>query len=111
MPESFSVTAIDTAAGVQSTLRTDGAGFYNFPSLAVGTYDVEIVQKGFKTYQQSGIVLDANAAIRVDVKLELGQVAEKVVVASEAVHVGNPEHPDGRGDQRRENDRGPLERP
>jgi hypothetical protein len=81
------VTAIDAATGVRATLKTDGAGFYNFPSLPVGTYDVEIVQKGFKTYQQSGIVLDANAAIRADVKLELGEVAEKVVVASEAVHV------------------------
>ena len=53
----------------------------------MGTYNVEIVEKGFKTYQQAGIVLDANAAIRMDVKLELGEVAEKVVVASEAVHV------------------------
>ncbi len=82
-----SVAAVNTATGARSTLRTDGAGFYNFPSLSVGTYNVEIVEKGFKTYQQAGIVLDANAAIRVDVKLELGEVAEKVVVASEAVRV------------------------
>ncbi|MGA8104332.1 MAG: carboxypeptidase-like regulatory domain-containing protein, partial [Candidatus Acidiferrales bacterium] len=82
-----SVTAVNMATGARSTLKTDGAGFYNFPSLAVGTYNVEIVEKGFKTYQQAGIVLDANAAIRVDVKLELGEVAEKVVVASEAVRV------------------------
>src|SRR5271155_3360387 len=53
-----SVTTVNTATGVRSTLKTDGAGFYNFASLSVGTYDVEIVQKGFKTYQQAGIVLD-----------------------------------------------------
>ena len=82
-----SVSAVNTATGARSTLQTDGAGFYNFPNLSVGTYNVEIVEKGFKTYQQAGIVLDANAAIRIDVKLELGEVAEKVLVASEAVHV------------------------
>ncbi len=82
-----SVTAINIETGVRSTIKTDGAGFYNFPNLPVGTYDVEIVQKGFKTYRQAGIVLDANAAIRMDVKLELGEVTEKVQVTSEAVRV------------------------
>jgi hypothetical protein len=82
-----SVSAINTETGVRSVIKTDGAGFYNFPNLPVGTYDVEIVQKGFKTYREAGIVLDANAVIRLDVKLELGEVAEKVVVTSEAVHV------------------------
>ena len=82
-----SVTAIDMGTGVRSTIKTDGAGFYNFPNLPVGTYDVEIVQKGFKTYRQAGIVLDANAEIRVDVKLELGEITEQVQVTSEAVHV------------------------
>jgi hypothetical protein len=82
-----SVTAINMGTGVRSTIKTDGAGFYNFPNLPVGTYDVEIVQKGFKTYRQAGIVLDANAEIRVDVKLELGEITEQVQVTSEAVHV------------------------
>jgi Carboxypeptidase regulatory-like domain/TonB dependent receptor len=81
------VTAINTATGVKSTIKTDGAGFYNFPNLPVGTYDVEVVQKGFKTYRQTGIVLNANDVLKADVKLELGEVAEKVLVTSEAIHV------------------------
>jgi hypothetical protein len=66
---------------------TDKSGFYNFPDLAVGTYDLQVEQKGFKAFLQTHIVIDANSAIRADVKLELGEVSEKVTVVSEAVHV------------------------
>ncbi|HTP44738.1 MAG TPA: carboxypeptidase-like regulatory domain-containing protein, partial [Candidatus Acidoferrum sp.] len=81
------VTAINTQTGVQAVVHTDRSGFYSFPDLAVGTYNLQVEQKGFKTFQQSGIVVDANSAIRIDVKLELGEISEKVTVTSEAVHV------------------------
>src|SRR5580700_5511850 len=82
-----SVTATNTATGVQATIQTDGAGFYSFPNLAVGDYDIEVKQTGFKSYRRSGIHIDANSAIRADVKLEIGQVSESVTVNSDAVHV------------------------
>jgi len=81
------VTATNAQTGTTFTVKTDGKGFYSFPDLAVGDYDVEVKQAGFKTYRQSAIHIDANAAIRVDVKLVLGEVSEKVTVTSEAVHV------------------------
>jgi hypothetical protein len=81
------VTATNGQTGTTFTIKTDGKGFYNFPDLAIGDYDVEVQQTGFKTYRQSGIHIDANAAIRVDVKLQLGEVSEKVVVTSESIHV------------------------
>lgn len=82
-----SVTATNTATGVQATVQTDGAGFYSFPNLSVGDYDIEVKQTGFKSYRRSGIHIDANSAIRADVKLEIGQVSESVTVSSDAVHV------------------------
>jgi hypothetical protein len=82
-----SVTATNTATGVQSTVQTDGAGFYSFPNLPVGDYDVDISQAGFKSYHKSGIHIDANSAIRADVKLDIGQVSEKVTVTTNAVQV------------------------
>jgi hypothetical protein len=42
---------------------------------------------GFKTYSKTGIHIDANAAIRLDVKLEIGEVTEKVTVTTDAVQV------------------------
>src|SRR6202040_1459635 len=81
------VTAINTQTGVRAAIHTDKSGFYNFPDLSVGTYDLEVEQKGFKTFHQSRIVIDANSEIRIDVKLELGEVTERVTVESQAVHV------------------------
>jgi hypothetical protein len=82
-----SVTATNTATGVQAKVETDGAGFYSFSDLPVGDYDIEVKQTGFKSYRKSGIHVDANSAIRADVKLDIGQVSESVTVTTDAVHV------------------------
>jgi hypothetical protein len=85
--QDVSVTATNTDTGVQSLVQTDGSGFYNFPNLPIGNYDVAVQQKGFKTYTKTGIHIDANSAIRLDVKLEIGAVTEKVTVTTDAVQV------------------------
>ena len=82
-----SVTATNTDTGVRSVVQTDGSGFYNFPNLPIGNYDVAVQQTGFKTYTKTGIHIDANSAIRLDVKLEVGTVTEKVTVTTDAVQV------------------------
>jgi len=33
-----SVVAIDTLTGVKTTVKTDAKGFYNLPTLAIGSY-------------------------------------------------------------------------
>src|ERR1700690_310953 len=82
-----SVIATNTETGVQAAVKTDGAGFYSFPDLPIGNYGLDVTQTGFKSYHKSGIHIDANSAIRADVKLEIGQVAEKVTVTSSVVQV------------------------
>src|SRR5580692_2795608 len=81
------VVATDTLTGVQTTQKTDAKGFYNLPTLAVGTYDLEIGQVGFKTYRQTGLVIDANSALRVDATLAVGSISEKVEVSTDAAQV------------------------
>src|SRR3984885_13938799 len=82
-----SVTATDILTGVQTTQKTDTKGFYNLPTLAVGTYDLEIKQVGFKTYRQTGLVIDANSALRADASLAIGSINEKIEVSTEAAQV------------------------
>ena len=81
------VTATNTATGIQSSVQTDSKGFYNFPNLPIGNYDILVEQTGFKSFRQSAIHIDVNSAVRVDVKLEIGEVAEKVSVRADAVQV------------------------
>jgi hypothetical protein len=82
-----SVTATETQTRVKTEVKTDAKGFYSLPTLAVGTYDLEIRQVGFKTFRNTGLVIDANSALRADATLEVGTISEKIEVASDVVHV------------------------
>jgi hypothetical protein len=81
------VVATETQTGVQTTQKTDSKGFYNLPTLAVGTYDLEIKQVGFKTYRQTGLVINNNSALRVDASLAVGTISEKIEVSTDSVNV------------------------
>lgn len=81
------ITAINTQTDIHSVTKSDGKGFYSFPELAVGTYNLQVEQTGFKTYEKDGVVIDANSAVRVDVPLQVGTVSERVTVSTDAVQV------------------------
>ncbi len=83
------VTVVATAVStnVQSTAVTDSKGFYNFPTLNVDTYNVTASQGGFRDYQQSGVKIDANSAVRIDIAMLLGTVNNTVNVKSDALQV------------------------
>ena len=81
------VTATDTGTGISQTRTTNAQGFYSFQELPLGSYVVTVEQKGFKEYQQNGLVLDVNEARTVDAVLQVGQVSEKIEVAADALHV------------------------
>src|SRR5271168_1012960 len=81
------VVATETQTGVQTTQKTDSKGFFNLPTLAVGTYDLEIKQVGFKTYRQTGLVINNNSALRVDASLAVGTISEKIEVSTDSVNV------------------------
>jgi hypothetical protein len=81
------VTATNVDTGIAETQKTNGQGYYSFQSLPLGKYMIEVQQKGFKVYQKTGVVLDVNDALVIDVPLQVGQSTEKVVVQSDALHV------------------------
>jgi Carboxypeptidase regulatory-like domain/TonB dependent receptor-like, beta-barrel len=84
---SATVVATDTQTGIRTTVTTDAKGFYNFPALPVGTYLLSVTESGFKSYTRTGLVVDANSALRADVTLPVGVVSEKIEIRSDAVHV------------------------
>jgi len=78
-------TNFDTA--VVTTVTTNAQGFYSFQELPLGKYSITVTQAGFKSYVQTGIMLDVNDALVIDVALQVGQTTEKVEVLSSALHV------------------------
>ncbi|HTV56765.1 MAG TPA: carboxypeptidase regulatory-like domain-containing protein [Terriglobia bacterium] len=81
------VTAVDTGTAVQHATRTDASGFYSFPDLPIGVYEVLVRHQGFKLFRVTGLVINANAALRVDATLQIGATTESVTVTSAALHV------------------------
>jgi Carboxypeptidase regulatory-like domain len=81
------VVATNVATAVATTQHTNGQGYYSFQELPLGTYTINVTQTGFKAYNETGLVLDVNSALTVDVKLQVGQTTETVQVESDALHV------------------------
>ena len=56
------VTATQTDTGFTRTVVTDESGAYVMPNLPTGPYRLEVSLQGFRTYVQTGIVLQVAAA-------------------------------------------------
>lgn len=88
-PQNAAVAGADVRVrntGTNSVFRTKAneQGFYTAPGLPVGEYEISTERQGFKRSVRSGITLQVNQTAQVDVRLEIGQVAETVEVAGEA---------------------------
>jgi len=81
------VTVRNAESGIQQRVVSDSKGFYSFPSLAVGHYDLEVVAPGFRPYRRTGIVIDANSALSIDAVLELGQRSDVATVVENQLSV------------------------
>ncbi|HXW54755.1 MAG TPA: carboxypeptidase regulatory-like domain-containing protein [Candidatus Cybelea sp.] len=61
---------------------SDGQGFYSFPTIPVGRYDLTIEATGFKTEKKRNLIVDTDAALTVDASLEVGAESETVTVSA-----------------------------
>src|SRR5262245_21839026 len=55
------VTATQSDTGVARTTVSNETGFYSLPSLAFGPYKVEAALPGFRTFTQTGTVLQVGS--------------------------------------------------
>ena len=81
------VTATQTSTGVARNTITNETGSYVLPNLPIGPYRLEASLPGFRTYVQTGIVLEVNSSPVINVVLEVGQVTEQVEVQANAAMV------------------------
>jgi Carboxypeptidase regulatory-like domain/TonB dependent receptor len=82
-----SVTLTNPGTGVQRSSVTDERGAYTFPVLPVGNYVLEVNAPGFKPSRRTGISVDANSALVLDVVLQVGQRNDAITVTDNAAHV------------------------
>ena len=78
------VTVTQTDTGAVRAVVTDGSGSYVIPNLPTGPYRLEVSLAGFRTYAQTGIVLQVAAAPVINTVLAVGSVEETVAVEAAA---------------------------
>jgi len=81
------VTATQTETGVVRTTLSNETGSYILPNLPLGPYRLEISLPGFRTFVQTGIVLQVNSSPVINASLAVGQKTELVEVSANAALV------------------------
>jgi len=70
--------------GGNQQATTTERGVYQFNRLIPGTYSVRAELPGFKAAVHGNVVVNADVTVRVDMKLEVGEIADTVTVTGEA---------------------------
>src|SRR5438034_3137734 len=81
------VTVTQTETALIRTTITNETGSYVLPNLPIGPYRFEAALPGFRTFVQTGIVLQVNSNPVVNPVLQVGQVTEQVEVQANAAQV------------------------
>ena len=78
------MTATQVDTGLTRTVVTDEGGAYALTNLPTGPYRLEVSLTGFRTYQQTGIVLQVGASPVINATLAVGSLEETVSVEGAA---------------------------
>jgi len=83
---SVSLTSQKTGDTRTTTVNVDGN--FSFVAVPPDTYSLQVGHSGFKTHQQTGIVLTANSRVDLgNIQLQIGAVSETISVQAEAAAI------------------------
>ncbi len=77
------VKLTQTATQQERLITSDSQGRYVAPELPVGPYQIEVAVSGFKTYVQSGILLQVGDNIEVNASMQVGETSEHIDVTAQ----------------------------
>jgi outer membrane receptor protein involved in Fe transport len=78
------ITITEISTGIKRSAVSNSEGYYTAPSLLPGAYSVAVEQSGFRPVTRTGLELKVNQELRLDFKLEVGTVSEKIMVEASA---------------------------
>ena len=81
------VTATNVATQQVRTTSTNDTGAYTIPYLTPGVYAIKAQKQGFATEENANITLDVGSDLRVDFKMQVGQVTQQVEVSTAAPQI------------------------
>src|SRR6266536_4677965 len=78
------ITATHVSTNIQTTTASNEAGVYTLAQLREGTYTVRAQLAGFKEFVARNVMLETRDTRRLDIRLEVGDVATAVEVSAGA---------------------------
>jgi outer membrane receptor protein involved in Fe transport len=78
------VTLTRTDTGLQRSTVSTGEGYYRFPLLAPGSYEIKAEHIGFQTHARTGIIVETGVISTADLQLEIGTVSQSIGVEASA---------------------------
>jgi hypothetical protein len=81
------VVVTNAQTGVKLTATTDQDGVFTFPVLSVGQYQIDVSADAFKPYRKTGLLMDINSALVVDVTLQVQEQDQSIIVTENAAQV------------------------
>ena len=81
------VKVTQTATGAVRTAISNENGQYVFANLPLGPYVLEASQPGFAAYVETGIVLQVDGKLTIDIPLKVGAVGEQLTVEANLAQV------------------------
>lgn len=81
------VTAINEKTKVQTVVKTQPDGAYEFGQLPIGSYTISVAAPGFKSYSATGVTISIDQERTVPVVLSLGSASETMSVQADSVQV------------------------
>jgi hypothetical protein len=85
------VTATNTASGVATATKTNGAGDYSIRFLQIGQYNLTVVAPGFATADYGPFSLEIDQTAKIDIPLHVGATTATVNVSEQMQPILNTE--------------------
>src|SRR5438477_516679 len=79
-----SVTVTNVKTGISRVTTSEPSGAYEVQLLPVGEYKISAQIAGFKHGERTGVALEAGQRAKLDFKLEVGDLAERITVNAAA---------------------------
>ncbi len=77
------ITVRNVDTNIPRTIQTNPVGDYTITNLPPGSYELVAELTGFRTWRQTGIVLEVGQVLRADIRMLIGSVSEAVSVSAE----------------------------
>lgn len=83
--QNATVTAANTATGVNTSAQTSNTGYFRIDHLLPGSYSITVAAPGFKTGQRTGVEIAVGNTSAINVVLTAGAASQTVIVSGSAL--------------------------